>query len=144
MATMNEFLRYLDEPEVRAGYKRLDDQWNSRARTLNQRLEQLALPVRVANMTSVWTTVYTQPSRYNWMFQYYIHAVEAFRFEEKVSDLPRPHRNDPPQKSGRKRIERNERVADQKARGAEQVQTLVHPTLMVKAMIVPALLFQLL
>jgi len=25
-------------------------------------------------MTSVWTTLYTRPSRYNWMFQYYLRA----------------------------------------------------------------------
>jgi glutamate-1-semialdehyde 2,1-aminomutase len=25
-------------------------------------------------MTSVWTTLYTQPGRYNWMFQYYLQA----------------------------------------------------------------------
>jgi glutamate-1-semialdehyde 2,1-aminomutase len=74
MATMNEFLRYLDEPEVRAGYDQLDALWDGRARNLNRRLEQLGLPVRVANMTSVWTTLYTQPSCYNWMFQYYLRA----------------------------------------------------------------------
>jgi glutamate-1-semialdehyde 2,1-aminomutase len=74
MATMNEFLRYLDEPEVRASYAQLDVLWDGRARDLNQRLEQLGLPVRVANMTSVWTTLYTQPSCYNWMFQYYLRA----------------------------------------------------------------------
>jgi glutamate-1-semialdehyde 2,1-aminomutase len=74
MAAMNEFLRYLDEPEVLAGYKQLDATWDSRALELNQRLERLGLPVRVANMTSVWTTLYTQPGRYNWMFQYYLRA----------------------------------------------------------------------
>jgi glutamate-1-semialdehyde 2,1-aminomutase len=74
MATMNEFLRYLDEPEVRDGYKELDALWDSRARELNQRLGRFGIPVRVANMTSVWTTLYTQPGRYNWMFQYYLRA----------------------------------------------------------------------
>jgi glutamate-1-semialdehyde 2,1-aminomutase len=74
MATMNEFLRFLDEPEVRAGYKQLDILWTNRAMELNQRLQRLELPVRVINMTSVWTTVYTQPSCYNWMFQYYLRA----------------------------------------------------------------------
>jgi len=74
MATMNEFLRYLDEPEVRASYEQLDAKWDGRALSLNRRLEDLALPVRVANMTSVWTTLYTQPGRYNWMFQYYLRA----------------------------------------------------------------------
>src|SRR5215470_1555879 len=52
----------------------LDVVWNGRARDLNQRLERLGLPVRVANMTSVWTTFYTQPGCYNWMFQYYLRA----------------------------------------------------------------------
>ena len=74
MATMNEFLRFLDEPEVLAGYKQLDALWNGRAQELNRRLEESALPVRFANMTSVWTTLYTRPSRYNWMFQYYLRA----------------------------------------------------------------------
>jgi glutamate-1-semialdehyde 2,1-aminomutase len=74
MAAMNEFLRHLDSPEVRAGYHRLDALWNARARSLNERLERGGIPVRVANMTSVWTTLYTEPSRYNWMFQYYLRA----------------------------------------------------------------------
>src|SRR5262249_26063550 len=72
MTTMNEFLRYLDEPAVRAGYDQLDETWDRRARDLNRWLEQLQLPVRVANMASVFTTLYTQPGRYNWMLQYYL------------------------------------------------------------------------
>jgi len=74
MATMNEFLRYLDEPDVRRNYQQLEEQWNARAQELNDRLEHLRLPVRVANMVSVWTTLYKVPSRYNWMFQYYLRA----------------------------------------------------------------------
>jgi glutamate-1-semialdehyde 2,1-aminomutase len=30
--------------------------------------------VRVVNLVSIWTVVYTQPSRYNWMLQYYLRA----------------------------------------------------------------------
>jgi glutamate-1-semialdehyde 2,1-aminomutase len=41
---------------------------------LNARLEQQGLPVRVANMSTVWTVLYTQPSRYNWMLQFYLRA----------------------------------------------------------------------
>ena len=37
----------------------------------NERLGAEQLPVRVANLSSIWTVCYTQPSRYNWMFQYY-------------------------------------------------------------------------
>ena len=74
MATMNEFLRALDEPEIARTYDRLDERWDARAEALNQRLASLELPVRVANMTSVMTTLYQVPSRYNWMFQYYLRA----------------------------------------------------------------------
>ncbi len=74
MATMNEFLRYLDEPTVRESYRDLDSRWDARARKLNGALEGRGLPVRVANMTSVWTTLYLEPSRYNWMLQYYLRA----------------------------------------------------------------------
>jgi len=74
MATMNEFLRHLDEPDVRGSYEQLDALWNGRAHDLNRRLERFGLPVRVANLTSVWTTLYTRPGCYNWMFQYYLRA----------------------------------------------------------------------
>ena len=40
----------------------------------NQRLQAADLPVRVANLSSIWTIFYTRPSAYNWMFQYYLRA----------------------------------------------------------------------
>src|SRR5262249_37753218 len=74
MGAMHEFLRRIDEPELRRSYERLDEGWNARARALNARLESRKLPVRVANLVSIWTVEYLQPSRYNWMFQYYLRA----------------------------------------------------------------------
>jgi glutamate-1-semialdehyde 2,1-aminomutase len=74
MATMNEFLRALDEPAIQATYDGLDARWDGRAAELNRRLEALGLPVRVANLTSVMTTLYLTPGRYHWMFQYYLRA----------------------------------------------------------------------
>jgi glutamate-1-semialdehyde 2,1-aminomutase len=74
MGAMNEFLRRLDEPELRASYGGLDNRWNRRAVALNARLEREQLPVRVANLVSIWTVCYQTPSRYNWMFQYYLRA----------------------------------------------------------------------
>jgi len=74
MATMNEFLRALDEPEIAATYDRIDERWDGRAGALNRRLAALELPVRVANLTSVMTTLYLVPGRYNWMFQFYLRA----------------------------------------------------------------------
>jgi glutamate-1-semialdehyde 2,1-aminomutase len=74
MGAMHEFLERLETPEVRALYVDLDARWNARASRLNDRLAGEGLPVRVANLSSIWTTCYTQPSRYNWMFQYYLRA----------------------------------------------------------------------
>ena len=74
MAAMNEFLRHLDTAEARTMYAGLDALWNARAETLNQRLRERKLPVQVANLSSIWTVSYTEPSRYNWMFQFYLRA----------------------------------------------------------------------
>jgi glutamate-1-semialdehyde 2,1-aminomutase len=74
MGAMSEFLRLLDTPAVDAVYRNLDSVWNTRANLLNVRLEKEGLPVRVANLSSIWTIFYTQPSRYNWMLQYYLRA----------------------------------------------------------------------
>jgi glutamate-1-semialdehyde 2,1-aminomutase len=74
MAAMHEFLRHLDTPQVRALYNNLDAVWNGRAQRLNQRLKDEQLPMQVANISSIWTVRYTQPSRYNWMLQYYLRA----------------------------------------------------------------------
>jgi glutamate-1-semialdehyde 2,1-aminomutase len=74
MAAMHEFLHRLDTEELRALYRNLDETWNDRAESLNQRLRDAQLPVQVANMSTIWTVTYTQPSRYNWMLQYYLRA----------------------------------------------------------------------
>jgi glutamate-1-semialdehyde 2,1-aminomutase len=74
MGAMQQFLRHLATPQARDMYRDLDRAWNERAQRLNRRLHEEALPVRVANMSSIWTVCYTQPSRYNWMLQYYLRA----------------------------------------------------------------------
>jgi len=74
MSAMQVFLERLETPQVQALYTNLDVLWNSRAQQLNQRLREAGLPVQVANLSSIWTVCYTQPSRYNWMLQYYLRA----------------------------------------------------------------------
>ncbi len=74
MAAMNEFLRYLQTAPAQDRYRDLDRIWDARAAQLNERLRAEALPVEVANMSSIWTVCYRQPSRYNWMLQYYLRA----------------------------------------------------------------------
>ena len=74
MAAMNAFLRRRDEPAIRALYDGIDARWDGRAADLNARLAAEALPVRVANLSSVWTVLYGLPSRFNWMLQFYLRA----------------------------------------------------------------------
>jgi glutamate-1-semialdehyde 2,1-aminomutase len=74
MGAMQQFLQRMDSPEVRSLYAGLDEVWERRAESLNHRLEEAGLPVRVANLSSIWTVFYTRVSRYNWMFQFYLRA----------------------------------------------------------------------
>ncbi len=75
MGAMDAFLRHMETP---GGARAL--RWRRRAverrvpPALNARLEAEGLSPRVANLGTVWTTDYTVPSRYNWMFQYYLRA----------------------------------------------------------------------
>ena len=74
MAAMNAFLHQLDRHEVQALYDGLDARWNARAERFNQTLAEAGVPVRVANLSSIWTVLYTEPGRYHWMLQFYLRA----------------------------------------------------------------------
>jgi glutamate-1-semialdehyde 2,1-aminomutase len=75
MGAMHEFLLRLDTSAIRGMYRGLDGVWNARAQALNGRFIAADLPVRVANLSSIWLVYYAAPSRYNWMFQYYLRAA---------------------------------------------------------------------
>ena len=72
MAAMQVFLERL--PRLAHLYEGLDERWSARAAALNARLESENLPVRIENLSTIWTVCYTRPSRYNWMLQYYLRA----------------------------------------------------------------------
>jgi glutamate-1-semialdehyde 2,1-aminomutase len=74
MTAMNEFLRFIDTREAQATWHNIDERWNARAARWNQSLSAADLPIRVVNMTSVFTTTFTQPGRYHWLLQYYLRA----------------------------------------------------------------------
>jgi len=75
MGAMFEFLKRLDSEPIQMLYRDLDHVWNSRAGSLNERLRAAQLPLQVANLSSIWTVCYRQPSRYNWMLQYYLRTA---------------------------------------------------------------------
>jgi glutamate-1-semialdehyde 2,1-aminomutase len=74
MASMNVFLRRIEQPEYQAMYAQAEARWNARAARLNGRLQAAGLPVAVANLQTIWTVLYRTPSRYNWMLQFYLRA----------------------------------------------------------------------
>ncbi len=74
MASMNGFLRHVMSEDTRAALQSADALWNTRAAHLNGKLEKHGFPVRVHNLSSIWTLTYTRPGRYNWLLQYYLRA----------------------------------------------------------------------
>ncbi|MCV2360374.1 aminotransferase class III-fold pyridoxal phosphate-dependent enzyme [Paucibacter sp. TC2R-5] len=72
MGAMKVFLDRLESPAIKEVYAGLDERWNARAERFNAALQSAGLPVRVAHMQSIWTVFYTEPSRYNWMLQFYL------------------------------------------------------------------------
>ncbi len=74
MGAMNVFLERLERADVKAMYDGVDERWNQRTARFNERLAAAGVPVRVANIQSIWTVLYDQPSRYNWMLQFYLRA----------------------------------------------------------------------
>ena len=74
MGAMSVFLDRLEADAVAALYRDLDATWDARAGRLNALLAEAGLPVRVANLTTVWTVLFTRPCRYNWMLQFYLRA----------------------------------------------------------------------
>lgn len=72
MCAMQVFLERLHSAPVQALYANLDATWDARAAQLNRLLAEAGVPVQVANLSTIWTVFYTQPSRYNWMLQFYL------------------------------------------------------------------------
>jgi glutamate-1-semialdehyde 2,1-aminomutase len=74
MGAMNEFLRWLLEPSTAELYREANRCCAEWVRSTNQQLADGSLPVRVLNLGTVWTILFKEPSRFNWLLQYYLRA----------------------------------------------------------------------
>jgi glutamate-1-semialdehyde 2,1-aminomutase len=74
MGAMNEFLKWATGPEAAAEYADSNARCAAWARSTNQQLAARALPVRVVHLGTIWTVLFTEPGRYNWLLQYYLRA----------------------------------------------------------------------
>lgn len=74
MGAMSVFLEKIETSQITSVYQNLDTTWNQRRERFNEVMIEKGFPLRAANMSSVWSLYYTDPSRYNWMLQYYLRA----------------------------------------------------------------------
>lgn len=74
MTAMSAFLDRLETPDVQALYEGSDERWNQRFNAWNASLAEQGLPVQIAHLSTVATVLFTRPSRYNWMLQFYLRA----------------------------------------------------------------------
>ena len=74
MGAMNEFLRWIGQPPAAELYAAAKAKCEAWVRSTNESLNELSLPVRVMNLGTVWTVLFKQPGRYNWLLQYYLRA----------------------------------------------------------------------
>lgn len=72
MGAMNAFLERVRQPEMQQQYRESENLWNRRVDEFNQRLRSEKLPLEITNLHSILSVLYTQPGRYNWMFQFYL------------------------------------------------------------------------
>jgi glutamate-1-semialdehyde 2,1-aminomutase len=74
LGAMNEFLRWVTDPTTASLYDEMNDRCAQWAQSTNHALADAALPVRIVNLASIWTVLFTEPGRYNWLLQYYLRA----------------------------------------------------------------------
>jgi glutamate-1-semialdehyde 2,1-aminomutase len=74
MGAMNEFLRWVTEPSTGPGYEEMNERCAQWVHATNRRLVDASLPVRVVHLATIWTVLFTEPGRYNWLLQYYLRA----------------------------------------------------------------------
>jgi glutamate-1-semialdehyde 2,1-aminomutase len=74
MGAMNEFLNWIVEPktgQLCLQANQMCEQW---VHLTNEILSKLSLPVRVMNFATIWTVLFKEAGRYNWLLQYYLRA----------------------------------------------------------------------
>lgn len=74
MGAMNEFLQWVARPETVQRYEEANQHCTAWAASVNKVFAERALPLRIVNLATVWTILFQQPGRYNWLLQYYLRA----------------------------------------------------------------------
>jgi glutamate-1-semialdehyde 2,1-aminomutase len=72
MAAMDAFLDQATSDSCAARYDEQQAVWAKRLAMFNEAFEQAGYPVKFHSLQSIWTVSYGCPSRYHWMFQFYL------------------------------------------------------------------------
>ncbi len=74
MGAMNEFLKWLVEPTTARLFQEANSRCEQWVGSTNEKLVESSVPLRVVNLATVWTVLFKEPGRYNWLLQYYLRA----------------------------------------------------------------------
>jgi glutamate-1-semialdehyde 2,1-aminomutase len=74
MGAMNQFLKWLAQPATTELYEETGHRCSNWVQATNRQLAEASLPLRVVNLATVWTVLFKEPGRYNWLLQYYLRA----------------------------------------------------------------------
>jgi glutamate-1-semialdehyde 2,1-aminomutase len=72
MGAMYEFLTWATTADTEADYEEMNQRCASWVLSTNRRLMEEALPIRVVALGTIWTVLFEEPGRYNWLLQYYL------------------------------------------------------------------------
>ncbi len=75
MGAMAEFLEWVETPLANTEFKALNARTALWAADCTRALATAGLPITVTHLGSIWTLQFIQPSRYNWLLQYYLRAA---------------------------------------------------------------------
>ena len=74
MGAMNEFLRWVVQPATSEAVRRKRSVAVENGFVQPMKPSPTPLPVRVMNLGTMWTVLFKEPGRYNWLLQYYLRA----------------------------------------------------------------------
>ena len=74
MGAMYEFLNWVTEAEADARYEQMNQRCAEWVLSTNRSLADGDLPIRVVALGTIWTVLFKEPGRYNWLLQYYLRA----------------------------------------------------------------------
>jgi glutamate-1-semialdehyde 2,1-aminomutase len=72
MGTMYEFLTWATDAGAEARYEDMNQRCAAWVLSTNRRLADDTLPIRVVALGTIWTVLFKEPGRYNWLLQYYL------------------------------------------------------------------------